>query len=48
VEAFRKYAKEALDELAASDAFSKKVLESYNKFKQSISGWTDIADKNYD
>jgi TRAP-type mannitol/chloroaromatic compound transport system substrate-binding protein len=47
VEVFRKYANEALEELATSDAFSKKVLDSYNSFRKSITGWTDIADKNF-
>lgn len=47
IEAFRIDAKEALDELAESNAFSKKVLESYNNFRKSITGWTDISDKNF-
>ncbi|MBN1300828.1 MAG: TRAP transporter substrate-binding protein [Melioribacteraceae bacterium] len=44
---FKKYADEALQELADADPFSKKVLDSYGKFRKDIAVWTDIADKNF-
>ena len=37
--------KEAIEDLTSSDPVSKKVYESFSKFKTNVSQWTDISEK---
>jgi len=39
--------KEVVQELVESDAMSKKIHEHYEKFRNSIKGWSDVSDKMY-
>lgn len=41
----KKYTDEALNELTAEDESSRKVYESFTKFKKQVSVWTDISEK---
>ena len=36
--------KEVVQELVESDAMSKKIHEHYEKFRNSIKGWSDVSD----
>lgn len=45
IKAFRKYAKQAIDEIVSGDEFSKKVYDSYKSFQEKIKPWADISEK---
>lgn len=45
--ALKKYATEVIDELTAKDAQSKKVYDSFNKFRKEIGSWSEISEKVY-
>ncbi|MCF8261770.1 MAG: TRAP transporter substrate-binding protein [Melioribacteraceae bacterium] len=40
---FQKYAGESVEEIAESDAFSRKVYDSYSSFMKKISGWSELV-----
>ena len=44
---FKKYTKEVLAELTASDPMSKKVFDSYSKFQAKIYNWSELAEVRY-
>lgn len=44
---FRKLTDEVIEEIISSDAMSKKVYSSYKNFKENISEWSTIAERNY-
>ncbi len=44
---FKEKADEVFMELMASDAMSKKVYESYVKFRKSVSDWNDLTERFY-
>ena len=41
------YTDEVLSELAASDPMSKKVYESYSAFRENVTGWSKLSEKEY-
>lgn len=41
------YADEAIDELVSKDPNSRKVYDSFRKFRKDISGWAEISEKVY-
>lgn len=45
---FRKYSKETIEEIVESDAQSRKIFESYNKFHKQIYQWSYLAEQNYE
>ncbi|MFZ3047099.1 MAG: hypothetical protein WA151_14395 [Desulfatirhabdiaceae bacterium] len=47
MDALRKMAMEVLEEEAAKDPMSKKVHESFKKFKKQVGVWGTVADKAY-
>lgn len=47
IDAFKKYARESIDEIVSADSMSRKVYESYKSFQQKISGWTDLTETNF-
>lgn len=44
---FRKFAKEAIEEIIESDAISKKVYDSYKSFHEKMYSWDSIVATNY-
>ncbi len=47
LDALKKYSREVIDELTADDATSKKVYESFSKFRQNVTEWSDISERVY-
>lgn len=45
--ALKRYTDETIEELTDRDATSKKVYESYSKFRDSVSVWSNISDRAY-
>ncbi len=45
--ALKKYAREVIDEMIAEDPLSKKVYESFDKFRKDIINWAEISEKVY-
>ena len=45
--AFRRYAEEVIEELIEQDPASKKVYESFHKFRQQVAGWAELSEKVY-
>lgn len=43
----RRYSEEVVDEITAKDPMSKKVYESFSKFKKSVHNWAEISEKIY-
>lgn len=44
---FKKFSKEAIDEIVQSDSMSYKVFESYKKYHELFYSWDDIVEPNY-
>jgi TRAP-type mannitol/chloroaromatic compound transport system substrate-binding protein len=47
LQALRKISHEVVEELAAKDAFSKKVYASYSKFYKASMHWSDLSERAY-
>lgn len=47
INAFKGYAREAIDEITENDEFSRKVYASYTAFRNQIEGWGDITEKMF-
>lgn len=47
LKSLRNYTNEVINEIASSDAMSKKVYASYSDFQTNISEWNTIAERNY-
>ncbi len=47
LDTFRKYAKDVISDLTASDALSKKVYQSFDRFRKQVDGWAEISEKAY-
>jgi TRAP-type mannitol/chloroaromatic compound transport system substrate-binding protein len=47
LKALKKYTEEVLNELAASDPFSRKVYDSYLAFSENIHNWASFSEKLY-
>lgn len=45
---FRKFAKEAIDEIVQSDSMSKKIYPSYKNFHEMMYQWDSIVEPNYE
>ncbi len=45
--AFRRYSQEVIDELVEGDPLSRKVYESFSKFRKEVGGWAEISEKVY-
>ena len=43
----RTYAGEVIEEVVAADPMSKKVFESYNRFRKDVGGWANLSEKMY-
>jgi TRAP-type mannitol/chloroaromatic compound transport system substrate-binding protein len=43
----KEYSVEVLEEMASGDPMSKKIYDSYKKFKDDIYAWTEISERNY-
>jgi len=43
----KKYAHEVVEEQVATDEFSKKTNESYQKFSKDVSAWSDLSERPY-
>jgi TRAP-type mannitol/chloroaromatic compound transport system substrate-binding protein len=43
----RKYAKEVIDEVTATDPASKKVYQSFSSFQKDIQQWAEVSEKAY-
>ncbi|GAB4423102.1 MAG: TRAP transporter substrate-binding protein DctP [Anaerolineae bacterium] len=41
------YAEEVLADVAAGDAMSKKVYESFSKFQREVAGWSNVSEKAF-
>ncbi len=48
INAFRRYASEAINEITAADELSRRIYESYTSFRNKIEGWTAITEKLFD
>jgi TRAP-type mannitol/chloroaromatic compound transport system substrate-binding protein len=44
---FKKISADVIADITAQDAMSKKVYDSFSKFRKSISGWAEITEKVY-
>ena len=43
----KEFSVEVLEEMASNDPMSRKVYDSYKKFKNDIYDWTEISERNY-
>ena len=43
----RTYTEEITEELASQDAFSRKVYDAYQKFRQQATSWSNLSEKVY-
>lgn len=47
LDALRRYADEVIEELIAKDPTSKKVYESFSKFRKEVTSWAEVSEKVY-
>ena len=47
LQALKKHTNEVINELVVKDAVAKKVYESFDTFRQQISGWANVSEKVY-
>jgi TRAP-type mannitol/chloroaromatic compound transport system substrate-binding protein len=47
LKAFKNYSQEVLDDLTSKDPMSKKVFESYDKFRKEVSAWAETSEKAF-
>ena len=47
IDGLKKISTEVLEEVASKDPASKKVYESFKKFKKNISAWNDMSESPY-
>ncbi len=45
--AFRKFSNEVIQELVESDPASRRVYDSYRKFRREVSSWAEISERTY-
>ena len=44
---FKKFSTEVIDDVISKDQISRKVYESFSKFRQEVAGWAEISEKAY-